>query len=438
MQILKITIILGIILISYTNLAVADMPFRMQAELGIGEKEDSNIYRRTNSTSDYITELNPNLRLMFPFSQRTTGNFQYSFGLEQYRINRFVNTRNHDISLSIEDKLTNRFSLVLRDNIRKSNLPDALDEGSNFIFNYWQNAPRIEGRYRISKNTLVNSSYEYQRRDYTDRRISSISNIKQKDICHNIGSTLVRQLDQHTAGAFAYQYRINSSNDNYFDYTNHRISALLLRNFLFASPLQVMYQFERRVYPHQVKGIIRRDNRHTVLLNLTTPLKPWLSLNGSYAFQLNRSNTRDYKVSLGTVKLIFSLGSIKPEKQKPKLLDATTYYKLGIYYTKRGEFDKAATAFNKSLSLNPKDAKTYANLGFVYIAQKDFEHALTVCKRAIELDPNLAEAHTNLGIVYYKMGMQEAAAEEWKTVLKLEPTNERVRSLLQELNSESQ
>ena len=375
---------------------------------------------------------------MFPFSQRTTGNLQYSFGLEQYRSNRFVNTRNHDISLSIEEKLTNRFSLALRDSIRKSNLPDALDGGSNFIFNYWQNAPRIEGKYRISKNTLLNSSYEYQLRDYTDRRISNTSNIKQKDIRHNIGPTLVRQLDPQTAGALAYQYRINSSNNDSFDYTNHRISALLMRNFLFASPLQVMYQFERRVYPHQVTGIIRRDNRHTVLLNLTKPLKPWLSLNGSYAFQLNRSNTRDYKVSLGTVKLVFSLGSIKPEKQKPKSLDATTYYKLGTYYTKRGEFNKAATAFNKSLSLNPNDAKAYANLGFVYIGQKDFEHALTACKRAAELDPDLAEAHTNLGIVYYKMGMQEAAAEEWKTVLRLEPTNERVRSLLQKLNSESQ
>lgn len=139
---LKITIILSIILVSYANLAVADIPFNMQAGFSMGGKADSNIYRRTNNLLDYIAELHPNLRMTFPFSPRTIGNFQYSLDLEQYRTNQVLNTHNHDISLSIQRELTNKFSLVLRDDIRKSNLPDALDDENNSIFDYWQNAPR--------------------------------------------------------------------------------------------------------------------------------------------------------------------------------------------------------------------------------------------------------------------------------------------------------
>ncbi|MFQ6042396.1 MAG: tetratricopeptide repeat protein [Candidatus Poribacteria bacterium] len=439
MQFLKITIILSIISISCTNLAIADIPFRMQAELSMGGRADNNIYRRTNNISDYIAELHPNLRMMFPFSSRTIGNFQYSYDFEQYRNNQFVNTRNHDISLSIQRKFTNKFSLILRDDIRRSNLPDALDDVNNLIFDYWQNSPRIEGMYRVSKKTLLKGDSEYQRRAYTDRRISRTSNIKQKDSRYNMGLSLIRQLGQRAVGVLAYQYRINSSNADYFDYTNNRVSVLLVRNILLFSPLQVMYRFERRIYPRQVEGTIRRDSRHTVYLSLTTPLTPWLALRGSYAFQLNRSNIRDYKVSLGTMNLMFSWGSVKPNtkpKKNIKSPDATTYYKLGIYYTKKGELDKAVTAFNKSLALNPKDAKAYTNLGFVYIAQKDFKHALVACKRAVELAPNLAEAHTNLGIAHYKMGMQQAAAEEWRTALKIDPANERVRALLQKLSAD--
>ena len=291
----------------------------------------------------------------------------------------------------------------------------------------------------MSKETLVKGNAEYQRRAYTDRRISRTSNIKQRDSRYNMGSTLVRQLGRRTVVALAYQYRINSSNADYFDYTNHRVSALLVRNILLFSPLQIMYRFEKRSYPRQVEGTIRRDNRHTVFLNLTAPLTSWLALRGSYAFQLNSSNIRDYKISLGTMNLVFSWGSAKPKtkpKKNIKSPDAATYYKLGIYYTKKGELDKAVTAFNRSLALNPKDAKAYTNLGFVYIAQKDFKQALAACKRAVELAPNLAEAHTNLGIAYYKMGMQQAAAEEWRAVLKLDPSNERVRALLQKLSAE--
>jgi len=162
------------------------------------------------------------------------------------------------------------------------------------------------------------------------------------------------------------------------------------------------------------------------------PLTSWVALRGSYAFQVNRSNVRDYRVSLGSVNLEFSWGGEAPRKAT-RSFDAATYYKLGIYYTKEKDFDKSVVAFKRAIDLDPKDARAYANLGFAYIAQKDFSHALVACQQAVKLDPALVAAHTNLGIAYYKTGNVQATIQEWQKALELDPGNAQVQALLTKL-----
>ena len=84
---------------------------------------------------------------------------------------------------------------------------------------------------------------------------------------------------------------------------------------------------------------------------------------------------------------------------------AQAYSKLGIFYYKQKDLDKATKYFNQLNELYPDLSQAYVDLGNTCSGDK-VDEAIEYYTKAIWLDPQNAEAHFNLKSVY---GKQAAA-----------------------------
>jgi Tfp pilus assembly protein PilF len=132
------------------------------------------------------------------------------------------------------------------------------------------------------------------------------------------------------------------------------------------------------------------------------------------------------------------------------------YYNLGIAYMKKGDTEKARSAFQETISVNPNFADAWNNLGYIYLEQGEIEKALHHFKTALECNPyhplvlsNLAEvfmekgevdrafqyvqhalalnahqpgAHSILGKIHIERGELEKAEKQYKTAISLDPS----------------
>ena len=77
-------------------------------------------------------------------------------------------------------------------------------------------------------------------------------------------------------------------------------------------------------------------------------------------------------------------------KQNKALIKETSamHYNLGVFYTKKKEYKRAAREFRKAIEINPDDEQAYFNLGYIYaeyivdrkLAIKNFRHYLRLAK----------------------------------------------------------
>ncbi|MDD4908675.1 MAG: tetratricopeptide repeat protein [Candidatus Omnitrophica bacterium] len=76
----------------------------------------------------------------------------------------------------------------------------------------------------------------------------------------------------------------------------------------------------------------------------------------------------------------------KTENTKEK---AELYQQLGTAYTKAGLFSLAIDAYNKALSINPRNAETHYNLGLLYRHSKNNSRkAIQHLKKYLQLNPD--------------------------------------------------
>jgi tetratricopeptide (TPR) repeat protein len=105
-------------------------------------------------------------------------------------------------------------------------------------------------------------------------------------------------------------------------------------------------------------------------------------------------------------------------KQQPN--DVVSQIQLGEAYQKQGSIDKAATAFEQALKLNPRLTAPTINLAKLYAGPlQNKEKALVYAKKARDLAPNDPQTTILLGEVAYQIGnfswsyslLQEAARQ---------------------------
>src|SRR6185312_3172666 len=76
--------------------------------------------------------------------------------------------------------------------------------------------------------------------------------------------------------------------------------------------------------------------------------------------------------------------------QEPKT--ANDFYKRGLAWIEKGEFDKAIKDLDEAVRLNPKLAEAFASRSGLWAEKGEFDKAIKDSDSAIRLDPKLADA----------------------------------------------
>jgi len=107
---------------------------------------------------------------------------------------------------------------------------------------------------------------------------------------------------------------------------------------------------------------------------------------------------------------------------------ATEYRNKGVFLHPDQDFwqEKALTAANKAISLDPDLAEAHVSLGLLlWTPANHFPHAVAIkeFRRALDLNPNLDEAHHQLASVYNHIGLLEKGEEEIQRAVAINPIN---------------
>ncbi len=101
---------------------------------------------------------------------------------------------------------------------------------------------------------------------------------------------------------------------------------------------------------------------------------------------------------------------------------------LGVAYWRKGDFDQALEAFDKSLALDHNYSIAFHNVGSVYLSkflktkeQSDLEKSILNFKKALELDPEYASAYNGIGAAYSQAGNVEEAIRSWEKAVQINP-----------------
>jgi tetratricopeptide (TPR) repeat protein len=90
----------------------------------------------------------------------------------------------------------------------------------------------------------------------------------------------------------------------------------------------------------------------------------------------------------------YYLGGLKSEGQAifdeitAKKPEASDWWRIGRVYWEANEWDKARAAFEKSLSMNPKDDRGWVELGSYYLIKGDRTKAEELFDKAFDLEAN--------------------------------------------------
>lgn len=136
-------------------------------------------------------------------------------------------------------------------------------------------------------------------------------------------------------------------------------------------------------------------------------------------------------ISLAT--LIFFSGGYLARKQVMNDLSAV-HNDIGILYKLRGEPNKAAYQYQRSIELNDKNIYVYHNLGALYLdVSDDYQKAEQYLKKAIELRPDYAPSYVALGDAYLRQKRYDEAEVQYNEAIKIDGNNANARRNLGEL-----
>jgi len=112
---------------------------------------------------------------------------------------------------------------------------------------------------------------------------------------------------------------------------------------------------------------------------------------------------------------------------------------LGNIYFDADQFEKAITAYNKSLELNPKNADVMTDLGVMYRRNSQPKEAIKAFDKAAEIDPAHETSRFNKGVVLmHDLNDLEGTIRAWEGFVQvnpfaLSPTGQPVKDLVEKL-----
>jgi arylsulfatase A-like enzyme/Flp pilus assembly protein TadD len=101
---------------------------------------------------------------------------------------------------------------------------------------------------------------------------------------------------------------------------------------------------------------------------------------------------------------------------------------IGLAYSHKGDFEKAASALEQALTIDDRFAFSYRNMGNVLLTRfqhsKDagtLEEAIQNYRRAVELEPEYGAAYNSLGVALKEAGFIDEAISNWEKAFDLRP-----------------
>jgi serine/threonine protein kinase/tetratricopeptide (TPR) repeat protein len=97
------------------------------------------------------------------------------------------------------------------------------------------------------------------------------------------------------------------------------------------------------------------------------------------------------------------------------------FYRLGLYYDGLKQYDKAISAYNKALQLDPYFGPALNMMGYVHGDIGEFEKADEYLKQYAELLPGDANPFDSFGEFYVRTGRLDKAINKYKEALEVKP-----------------
>lgn len=113
----------------------------------------------------------------------------------------------------------------------------------------------------------------------------------------------------------------------------------------------------------------------------------------------------------------------KPKELKDRAIEdsALVFYKRGLGYYEKKDYDRAIDAYSQAIQLAPNYVVAFNDRGNVYLNKKDYERAIQDYNEAIRLRPGYALAFFNRGLAYQNKGDHERAIQDYDQAIELSP-----------------
>lgn len=171
-----------------------------------------------------------------------------------------------------------------------------------------------------------------------------------------------------------------------------------------------LFLFYRRNYPHgkEIKGV----EHHLGLIKDDNIVKFDNNINLS---SIKKSENDDYHYRLRNSIMIDTKNSYF------QIMSFSSYCQMGNFYNNSGKADKAISALEKALEINPNDSGVCHVLGKLYMATNDFVSAIKKLTKTLEMDPQY-NVYQELGNAYFKNGEFNKSEGFFLKVIELEPS----------------
>jgi tetratricopeptide (TPR) repeat protein len=105
------------------------------------------------------------------------------------------------------------------------------------------------------------------------------------------------------------------------------------------------------------------------------------------------------------------------EAKRAEPRNPLVYFYLGNVYYQLKELDKSIVSFTTGLDLTEKKGPFFYNLGNCYFLKGNYEFSADMYAKAVASDPTLYDSHLNAGNAYYKKGNFAGTIIQWETYL---------------------
>ena len=93
---------------------------------------------------------------------------------------------------------------------------------------------------------------------------------------------------------------------------------------------------------------------------------------------------------------------------------------IGRFYLKDGHYEKAVSAYQKAIGMDPQSVAAYNGIGVAYTKLEKYEAAIAAQQRALELQPDFAKAHAGIGLAYFMQNKMGLALKHYQQAITLD------------------